>query len=74
MMMMTFQYPMRQMAVAQQFDGASEVFFQPFGWYFRIGMIIQRFVDTSNGLDILKHCTNIVAYQNDGPFPVDFFQ
>ena len=48
--------------------------FQPFGGYFRIGMIIQRFVDARYGFYILQHSAYIMAYQDDGPFLVGFFQ
>ena len=48
--------------------------FQPFGGYFRIGMIIQRFVDARYGFYILQHSAYVMAYQDDGPFLVDFFQ
>ena len=60
--------------MSYQFDGASEMLFQPFGGYFRIGMIIQRFVDARYGFYILQHSAYVMAYQDDGPFLVDFFQ
>ena len=74
MIMMTFQYAMGQMSVSQQLNRASEMFFQPFGRHFRIGMIIQRFVYASNGFYVLKYRANVVTYQNDCSFSVDFFQ
>ena len=71
---MAFQDSVGQIPVAEQFDGASEMLFQPFGGYFRIGMIIQRFVDARYGFYILQHSAYVMAYQDDGPFLVDFFQ
>ena len=64
--MMTFQYAMGQMSVSQQLNRASEMFFQPFGRHFRIGMIIQRFVYASNGFYVLKYRANVVRWCEAG--------
>ena len=67
-MAVTFQYAMGEIAVSQQFNGASEVLFQPFGGNFCIGVIIQCFVDTGYCLHVLQDSADIVAYQDNRPF------
>lgn len=71
---MAFQDSVGQIPVAEQFDGASEVFFQPFRRHLRVGMVVECAVDTGNTLYILQDGTDVVAHQYDGPLAVDFFQ
>lgn len=68
------QYPVRQRAVSQQLYRAVEVPFQPFFRDIGIGMVIQCFVDAGDGLDLLQHCADVMADEDDGAFFIDFCQ
>ena len=37
-------------------------------------MVIQRFVDSSDGLDLLQYRTDVMADEDDGAFFIDFCQ
>lgn len=80
--LMLSQHPMGECAVSQQFDGAVEVTFQPLvgvvgvrarpgfaGW-----VVVERFVDAGNGLDLLQHRADVVANEDDGALFIDFGQ
>lgn len=71
-MMMFPQHPMGQRPVSQQFDGAVEVPFQPFGGDAGVRMIIQCFVDAGDGFHLLQHGADVVADEDDGAVVVDF--
>lgn len=71
-MMMFPQHPMGQRPVSQQFDGAVEIPFQPFGGDAGVRMIIQCFVDAGDGFHLLQHGADVVADEDDGAVMVDF--
>ena len=68
------QYPVRQCSMSQQLYGAVEIAFQPFAGNARIGVVVQCFVDTGYCLHVLQDSADIVAYQDNRPFFIDFFQ
>lgn len=74
MVMMLPQYPVRQRAVPQEFDGAVEVAFEPLSGDARVGVVVQRLVDAGDGLHLLQHGADVVADEDDGAFLVDFRQ
>lgn len=71
-MMMFPQHPMGQRPMSQQFDGAVEIPFQPFGGDAGVRMIIQCFVDAGDGFHLLQHGADVVADEDDGAVVVDF--
>lgn len=68
------QYPVRQRAMPQEFDGAVEVTFEPLFGDARIGVVVQRLVDAGDGLYLLQHGADVVADEDDGALLVDFRQ
>ena len=73
-MAVLLQDAMGQIAVAQQFDGAVEVLFQPLARDARVGVVVERFVDAGDGLHLLEHGADVVADEDDGAVAVDFGQ
>ena len=65
---------MGQMAVANHFDGAMQVGFQPMGIYLGGGMVVQGAIYTSHVLDLAQHRTNIMADQHNGTLAGHLFQ
>ena len=68
------QHAMGKMAVANHFDGAMQVGFQPMGIYLGGGMVVQGAIYTSHVLDLAQHRTNIVANQDNGARTANLFQ
>ena len=74
MMVMFTENAVWQRAVSQQFDGAVEVLFQPFCRDARVGVVVQCFVDTGDGLYLLQYGADVMADEDDGAFLVYFSQ
>ena len=64
-MFVCFQYAMRQISVADQFDRAGIFLTEPFLGYIRTGMIVQCLIHASYILDHCQHRSDIMGYQND---------
>lgn len=73
-MLVILQYPMRQVAVADQLDRAGVFLVQPFGGNIRSGMVMEGLVDASDVLDHAEHGANVVRDQDNGALTVDLFQ
>ena len=73
-MVMLAQNAVRQCPVSEQFDGAVEILLQPFSGDNRIGVIIQCFIDTSDGFYLLEHCADVMADKDNGAIFIDFCQ
>lgn len=74
LMLMLSQYSMWQCAVPQEFYRAVEVTLQPLAADAGVGVVVQRFVDAGDGLDLLQHGADVVAHEDDGAILVDFCQ
>ena len=73
-MVMLAQNAVRQCPVSEQFDGAVEILLQPFSGDNRIGVLIQCFIDTSDGFYLLERCADIMADEDNGAIFIDFCQ